>query len=523
MGGEPGGLDRPLARLERLGEPALVLERVAAREQHRHEHAALAGGARDRDAAVGVRDRGVVVLEVAPGPAEVVERLQPRRELGVRQPVDVLDRLARGGSRAGAVTPSTASASASADAAAAISTRRPAAASSPAPTRRRARGRSRTCRSRPPPARSASAAAPAPVRSGSSFQATRQPPVGVLVAPDPVLDGGAARGQLHAARDASAGAARSPRAGSRGRRRARRASAAPTRARRARRRAARRRPPAAAAAPRANQRAAASGARGAVAAPASSSRAIACSSPRLADCSTWWARSAGPAPRAASASAARAWAAMPRPARRRLVDRPAHERVAEDEAARHLGRADEVEPEQVVERRQPRRRASSRPIAAARSGSNGSPAIAAASRNARDVAARATPAPPPATRPPPAARRCRAPRRSRRRARRPARAPELLEVERVAAAVPVDGGHGRAVAAEQPRRVGLVQRPEPDPPHLRRRECGGEPVGGAPGAEGEREQQRQAAPRRITEAISSTEAPSHQCRSSSTSTSGGSR
>ena len=54
------------------------------------------------------------------------------------------------------------------------------------------------------------------------------------------------------------------------------------------------------------QRAAAAGARGATASPASSRSAIAAASPCRAYCSTWCARSAATAPRAVSASAARA-------------------------------------------------------------------------------------------------------------------------------------------------------------------------------------------------------------------------
>ena len=64
-----------------------------------------------------------------------------------------------------------------------------------------------------------------------------------------------------------------------------------------------------------NQRAAASGARALADLPASSRSSIAASSPRRADCSTWWARSVACAPRAARRSAARACAASRQPAR----------------------------------------------------------------------------------------------------------------------------------------------------------------------------------------------------------------
>ena len=69
-----------------------------------------------------------------------------------------------------------------------------------------------------------------------------------------------------------------------------------------------------------------------------------------AACSTWWARAGADAPRAASASAQRVVRAEPPAAGRRLVDRAAHERVAEAEAAWHVGGADEVAAQQLVER-----------------------------------------------------------------------------------------------------------------------------------------------------------------------------
>ena len=93
VAGEACRLHGRLAELERLGHPSLRLERVALHEHQRDQQPALAGGPRDLDAAVGVLDRRVVVLEVVVGPAEVVERLEVRRQLGVGQPVDLLEGL----------------------------------------------------------------------------------------------------------------------------------------------------------------------------------------------------------------------------------------------------------------------------------------------------------------------------------------------------------------------------------------------------------------------------------------------
>ena len=93
VGGEPRDLDGGLAHRDRLRHPPLHLERVALDEHHRNEQPPLIGRARDRDAALGVRDRVVVALEVVLGPAQVVQRLQPRRQRRVGQTVDLLERL----------------------------------------------------------------------------------------------------------------------------------------------------------------------------------------------------------------------------------------------------------------------------------------------------------------------------------------------------------------------------------------------------------------------------------------------
>jgi hypothetical protein len=99
-GRESRGLDRRLAELDRVCHPPEHLEGVALDEHHREEQPSLALGSGDRDAAIGVCERRVVVLQVVLRPPEVVEGLQPRRQLRVPQPLHESERdlavLARG-------------------------------------------------------------------------------------------------------------------------------------------------------------------------------------------------------------------------------------------------------------------------------------------------------------------------------------------------------------------------------------------------------------------------------------------
>ena len=92
-GREPRRLDGRLAELDRVGDATLHLVRVALDECDRDQQPPLVRGPGDRDPAVRVRGGLVVVLEVVLRPAEVVQRLQPGRQLGVRQPVDEGRRL----------------------------------------------------------------------------------------------------------------------------------------------------------------------------------------------------------------------------------------------------------------------------------------------------------------------------------------------------------------------------------------------------------------------------------------------
>ena len=85
----PCDLERALAAVDRLREPALHLEREVRDEHERHEQPPLTRRPGDPDSALGVPDRIVVALEVRLGPAEVEERLEARRELRVRQPIDL--------------------------------------------------------------------------------------------------------------------------------------------------------------------------------------------------------------------------------------------------------------------------------------------------------------------------------------------------------------------------------------------------------------------------------------------------
>ena len=152
-------------------------------------------------------------------------------------------------------------------------------------------------------------------------------------------------------------------------------------------------------------------------------------------------------------------------------------------------------------------------IVAARSGSKGSPATAAASSSVRlvregrellgrdDARRRGTTGRVDA---PPASGASTSRRRT----------SELLEIERVAAAMLVDRRRGERVElVQQLARLRLVELLERDPPHGRPR---GRPIGaGAPApAERQRQQDRASAPRRNNAPSNSIEAPSHQCRSS---------
>ncbi len=198
-------------------------------------------------------------------------------------------------------------------------------------------------------------------------------------------------------------------------------------------------------------------------------------------------------PAAASTAAARACAAEPPAAGRRLVDRAAHERVAEDEAPRHAasgarGRVassassavSAVGVRQLGDRRREvglerlagdRRRLEQRPRRRPSSDASSSASDAA---TARRNDARVDLAP----------RRCR-------RGRRP-RARELLEVERVAAAVAVDRRdrrRGRGRRAARPPRASLSCSSSKRR-HRRHRERGRQPRRRLPRAEREREQDR---------------------------------
>ena len=160
-------------------------------------------------------------------------------------------------------------------------------------------------------------------RSGRSSQARDQTPVGVVVAPEPVLDGGAPRRQLDASADGGLRRTSSIASSSvePAQRRARRPTAVPTRARRARRPGGASSSLGSSAAPHSNHRAAAAGARGRGGLPGRQQerdRLLVARSGRLLDVMRALAR---PAPRASSATApARAPPGASRPAspRRRL-------------------------------------------------------------------------------------------------------------------------------------------------------------------------------------------------------------
>ena len=373
-------------QLDRLGQAALHLEREVLDEHQRHEQPPLAGRPGDRDAALDVGDRVVVALEVGLGPAEVVERLEPRRQLGVGQPVDLGAGLLAVLAAPPSMRPAAVSPRHSAEAAAAI-------------------------RARSPTARA--------VVERAAAHLDRLLEVELVEAVDGQLDLQRGRRRRRAVGQLLPGARR----GGGGPRRGARASARPRRTARSARPGAPRRPAAAARSPRAassRQRSSSPSERSAEASatrtstwrsssdagqqpqrrleparrrgrgararpprPASSRSAIAASSPCAADCSTWWARSAGAAPRAASAAAARAWAREP-PAAAAPTRRP---RGARAGGGRRSGAAPASGARGRARAARRARRApsgaGSSAIAAARSGSNGSPATAAASSSAR--------------------------------------------------------------------------------------------------------------------------------------------
>ena len=91
--GEPSGLERHLAALDRLAESTLHLEREVLGERQRDDQPTLAERPGDRDPAVGVSDSILVALEVRLGPREVVERLEMRGDLAVRAVRRCLSRL----------------------------------------------------------------------------------------------------------------------------------------------------------------------------------------------------------------------------------------------------------------------------------------------------------------------------------------------------------------------------------------------------------------------------------------------
>ena len=110
----------------------------------------------------------------------------------------------------------------------------------------------------------------------------------------------------------------------------------------------------------ANQRAALAGARRAATSPASRRVATAATSPWRAARSTWWARAEADAPRSRERLGGTLVRAEPPASGRRLVDRPAHERMPESEPPGDVRLAHEVESQQLVKRVERRRLASPR-------------------------------------------------------------------------------------------------------------------------------------------------------------------
>jgi hypothetical protein len=101
--GQPRRLQRALAHLARLGQPAHQLEGERLDEHHRDDEPPLPAPPGDGDAAVDVAQHVLVALEVVLRPSEHVERVGPGAQLVVGQAIDESDRLLavpqRGGGR----------------------------------------------------------------------------------------------------------------------------------------------------------------------------------------------------------------------------------------------------------------------------------------------------------------------------------------------------------------------------------------------------------------------------------------
>ena len=97
VAGQPRRLERRVGRLGRLGEPPAGLQRVREPDQHRHDELALADRAREVDPAAQVADRVVVALAEVLGEAEVVRRVEPQHQLIVGQRVEQRRALRAGG------------------------------------------------------------------------------------------------------------------------------------------------------------------------------------------------------------------------------------------------------------------------------------------------------------------------------------------------------------------------------------------------------------------------------------------
>ncbi len=216
-----------------------------------------------------------------------------------------------------------------------------------------------------------------------------------------------------------------------------------------------------------NHAAALAGARWAAASPASRRVATAAASPWRAERSTWCARSVAGAPRDGERLGAPLVSAQSPAAGRRLVDGPSNERVPEAKAAGHLGLTNEVELQQLVQRLERRslghRRGGRRKLGLERVARHRSrpPARAVRRPTAKRAPRRARQQPPAARRDPsgdssgpPCA------------AFTSERSGELLQIERVAAALLVESGRrgrGRLPrrGARRPRRASARRRRRP--------------------------------------------------------------
>ncbi len=93
VAGETCTFDRAVQQLGSVAQPAPHPQRCPPGGNERRQELALAGGTRDGDGALAVRDRLVEAFQVRLGPTEVGDGIEPRGQLVVRHRIDERRRL----------------------------------------------------------------------------------------------------------------------------------------------------------------------------------------------------------------------------------------------------------------------------------------------------------------------------------------------------------------------------------------------------------------------------------------------